>query len=176
MFLVVATGIPDTVHDPRMLRSSSLYRKCESKELLIHPVRVIEGAQVRPLFLVDGADLLPKPFLNNIHLTGTQKKFNKILSGGRVIVDRAFGLLKRCCRCLLKRLDNENEYLANIILCFVLHNTSQQRADKFVDYENLLDTIICDEREERERRHQNPLHRQENLDLRDVLAGFVAWV
>ena len=57
-----------------------------------------------------------------------------------------------------------------------MHNITQQRADKFVGHENLLDTIFCDEREERERRNQNPVHPQENLDLRDALPDFVARV
>lgn len=104
-------------------------------------------------------------------MTDTQNKPNRVLSGGRVIVESAFGLLKGRKRCLLRSSDNENEYLANIIIsCFVLHNITQQRADKFADYENLLETIICDEREECERKHQNPVHPQENLDLRDVPA------
>lgn len=113
MFLHVVVGIPGSVDVARMLRSSSLYWKCESKELCIRPLRVIEWAQVQPLVLEDGAypttDWLLKPFPNNIHLTDTQKKFNK-LSGRRIIIEKAFGLLKGYWRYILKRIDNENEY------------------------------------------------------------------
>ena len=76
------------------------------------PLRVIEVGQIRQLLLGDGAypstDWLLKPFPNNIHLIETQKQINKALSGGRVIVERAFGLLKGRWRYLLKRLYNEN--------------------------------------------------------------------
>ena len=113
MFLHVVVGIPGSVDVARMLRSSSLYWKCESKELCICLLRVIECAQVQPLVLEDGAypttDWLLKPFPNNIHLTDTQKKFNK-LSGRRIIIEKAFGLLKGYWRYILKRIDNENEY------------------------------------------------------------------
>ena len=113
MFLHVVVGISGSVDVARMLRSSSLYRKCESKELCIRPLRVIECAQVQPLVLGDGAypttDWLLKPFPKNIHLTDTQKKFNK-LSGRRIMIKKAFGLLKGYWRYILKRIDNENEY------------------------------------------------------------------
>ena len=55
MFLHVVVGIPGSVDVARMLRSSSLYRKCESKKLCIRPLRVIECAQVQPLVPGDGA-------------------------------------------------------------------------------------------------------------------------
>ena len=83
--------------------------------------------RVRPLLLGDGAypskKCLVKPYPSNICLTDAQNKFNKSLSIARVIVEKRFGLLKVCWRCLLKRLDNDVEYVTNVILlCFVLHN------------------------------------------------------
>ena len=66
-------------------------------------------------------------------------------------------MLKGRLRCLLKRLDHDIEYVTAVILsCFVLHNNTQIRDDKFIDYENLLDIIIREERNARLRRHQYP--------------------
>ena len=114
---------------------------------------------------------------SNIRLTDTQKKINKSLSSARVIVERGFGLLKGRWRCLLKRLDNDIECVANVILsCFVLHNITQIRGDKYIDYENLLDIIIREERNACLRRHQYPNGFQENAELRVVLAQHVAGI
>ena len=80
-------------------------------------------------------------------------------------------------RCLLKRLDNDIEYVKNVILsCFVLHKITQIRDDKYIDYENLLDIIIREERNAHLRRHQYPNSFQENAELRDVLAQHVAGI
>ena len=76
IFFDVFTGVPGSFHDARMLRSSTLYQKCESNELT-RPMRVIDGIQVQPLLLGDGAypstNWLVKPYSNNICLTDTQK-------------------------------------------------------------------------------------------------------
>ena len=80
-------------------------------------------------------------------------------------------------RCLLKRLDNDIEYVANVILSrFVLHNITQVRGDKHIDYENLLDIIIREERNAGLRRHQYPNGFQENVELRNVLPQHVAGI
>ena len=76
--------------------------------------------RVGPLPLGDGAytstTWLVKPYPSNICLTDTQKKFNKSLSNARVIVEKGSELLKGHWRCLLKRLDNDIEYVTNVIL------------------------------------------------------------
>ena len=140
MFLDVLTGFPGSVHDARMLRASTLYRKYEANELLTRPEKIIEEMHVTPLLLGDGAypstTWFVKPYPSNIPLTDTQKKS---LSSARVIDEKGFGLLKGRWRCLLKRLDNDIEYVSDVILsCVVLHNITQIRGDKYIDYENLL--------------------------------------
>ena len=181
MFLDISTGFPGSVHDARMLRASTLYQKCEANELHVYPEKIIEEMCVRALLLGDwpypSTTCLVKPYPSNIRVTDTQKKFNKSLSSARVIVEKGFGLLKGRWRCLLKRLDNDIEYVANVILsCFVLHNITQVRGDKHIDYENLLDIIIREERNAGLRRHQNPNGFQENVELRNVLAQHVAGI
>ena len=85
---------------------------------------------VKPLLLGDRAYLsktwLVKPYPSNISLTDTQKKFNKSLSSARVIVGKEYGLLKGRCRCLLKRLDNDIEYVRNVILGVLFCPTSRK--------------------------------------------------
>ena len=86
-------------------------------------------------------------------------------------------LLKGHWRCLLKRLDNDIEYSTNVILsCFALHNITQIWGDKYIDYENLLDIIVREERNARLRWRQYPNDFQENAELRDVLAQHVAGI
>ena len=178
MFLDVLTGFPGSVHDARMLRASTLYRKYEANELLTRPEKIIEEMHVTPLLLGDGAYpstmWFVKPYPSNIRLTDTQKKS---LSSARVIDEKGFGLLKGRWHCLLKRLDNDVEFVTNVILSsFVLHKITQIRGDKYINYENLLDIIIREERTARLRRHQYPNGFQENVELRDVLAQHVAGI
>ena len=148
---------------------------------LLNGLEKIEEMLVRSLPLGDGhyssTTRLVKPYPSNIRLTDTQKKFNRSLSSAKVIVEKGFSLLKALWCCLLKRLDNNTEYITNVILsCFVLHNITQIRCDKYVDYENLLDITICAERNARLRRHQYPNGFQENAELRDVLVQHVTGI
>ena len=181
MFLDISTGFPGSVHDARMLRASTLHQKCEANELHTHPEKIIEEMCVRASLLGDGpypsTTCLVKPYPSNIRVADTQKKFNKSLSSARVIVEKGFGLLKGRWRCLLKRLDNDIEYVTSVILsCFVLHNITQVRGDKYIDYENLFDIIIREERNAGLRRHQYPNGFQENVELRNVLPQHVAGI
>ena len=163
MFSDVSTSFPGSVHDARMLRATALYQKCETNEVLTRPEKIIEEMTITCKIItfrrrsLSSKTWLVKPYPSNIRLTDTQKKFSKSLSSARVIVEREFGLLKGRWRCLLKRLDNDIEYVTNVILsCFVLHNITQIGVDKYNDYENLLDIIIHEERNARLRRHQYP--------------------
>ena len=70
MVLDVSTGFPGSVHDARMLRTSTSYQKFE---LLTRPEKIIEEMRLRPLLLGDGAysstTWLVKPYPSNIRLT-----------------------------------------------------------------------------------------------------------
>ena len=80
-------------------------------------------------------------------------------------------------RCLLKMLDNDIDYVTNVITSsFVLRNTTQIRGENYIGYENLLGIIIREERNARLRRHQYPNGFQENAKLRDILAQHVAGI
>jgi len=110
MFLETAIGYPGSMHDARVLRNSELNRKVVNGNILREPVVDINGNDIRPLLLGDGAyPLLPwllKPYPNNIVLNPIQRRFNKVFSSARVTVEQAFGVLKGRWRILLKRIDN----------------------------------------------------------------------
>ena len=171
-------GFPGSIHDSRMLRSSELYRKCEESEILSKPEKIIGGFRVRPVLLDDGAYIpkswLVKPYQSNIHLNDSQEKFSRSLSRARVGIERAFGFLKRRWRCLLKRLDHEIENTADTLLdCFVLHNLRQIKGETFIDYDNIVDEVIREERATRQRMEICNQLCVRGERLRDVLAVYI---
>ena len=93
---------------------------------------------------------------------------NKELSSAR-----GFGLLKVCWPCLLKRLDNDIENVASIIIsCFILHNILQINGDNYEDVDGLVAAII---REERIERAWRALRMGVVFgNMRDILADFVS--
>ena len=150
LFLDTAIGYPGSMHDARVLRSTELFRKAESGEILNEPVVAVNGAQRRPLLLGDGAyprlPWLTKPFPNNVNLNDVQRSFNRRLSSARVVVERAFGVLKGRWRILLKRLDNRFANVSEIILsCCILHNICQEAGDEY-DEEEIIQRVIAIER------------------------------
>ena len=65
-------------------------------------------------------------------------------------VEKAFGILKACWRCLLKRLDNRIENGTAVgITCCVLHNICQKRKDEYIEKDGMLDEILRKERARR---------------------------
>ena len=148
MFLDTAIGYRGSMHDAPVLRNSELFRKVENGNILREPVVNINGNDIRPLLLRDGAyPLLPwllKPYPNNTVLNPTQRRFNKVLSSARVTVELAFGVLKGRWRIPLKRMDNNVPEV--ILTCCILHNFCQEAGEEFDDQE-ILRRVIAIERE-----------------------------
>ena len=64
-----------------------------------------------------------KPFKQTATLTESQLRFNRALSQARVVVERAFGILKGRWRCLYKPLEEKTSRVPTTIMaCCVLHN------------------------------------------------------
>ena len=109
-----------------MLHATKLYQDAEANMVLSKPSDVIENQEGRSLLISDGAyqatwQVQHYPF--TIQLNDTQKKINRKVSSAQVTVERAFGLLKRRMRCLLKRLNNRLNNVSFIIIAsYVLHN------------------------------------------------------
>ena len=84
-FLDCFAGFPGSCHYARVLRQSSLWENgpnlCNGNHLLA------DGAYPLRRWLLT-------PFRDNGHLTHEQKNFNFMLSSNRVVIERAFGLLK----------------------------------------------------------------------------------
>ena len=96
--------------------------------------------KIRPFLIGDGAypanTWLLKPFPNNLNLSQEQKKLNSFLSSAKVVVERAFGILKARWRCLLNSLDHNIENLPDVITsCCVLHITGQMKGDSYINNE-----------------------------------------
>ena len=160
VILDIATGFPGSVHDSRVLRHTSVFRRAENQEILPSPEDIIEGQRVGPLILGDGSypllKWLIKPYNFGPALSRSERKFNRKLSSVRSAAERCFGLLKARWRCLLKRLDSEIENIPEtIITCAVLHNICQINNEEYIDDDGVLENILRFEREARQRRIQH---------------------
>ena len=80
----IATGFPGSFHDARVLRLSSIFDRAEASDILSSPIENINGTNVRPLILGDGAyplkSWLIKPYPHIGALTRSQRNFNRELS------------------------------------------------------------------------------------------------
>ncbi|GLJ42833.1 hypothetical protein SUGI_0887950 [Cryptomeria japonica] len=113
-------GWPGSVNDSRLLRNSGFYRMCEGGERLNeHPV-AISSLNMREYIIGDGGYLLLPwlitPFSGG--LTTSQTKFNFKLSSTRIVVERAFGRLKKMWQILESKQWHPNlEVLPKTIFC-----------------------------------------------------------
>ena len=178
VFLHVATGFPGSIHDARMWMKTEIHTKIESEAILQYPEKIIGNFRVKPLILGDGAYTLSpnlmKPYRHTIQLSREQRKFNKKLSSARVIVERAFGVLKARYRILLKRLDSSITNVSDIIIgCVVLHNLCQMENDQYIDFDSILQELIREERVARNAKRQNNIILGNGNGIRNALKVYV---
>ena len=97
---------------------------------------VILGDPAYPLLLC-----IMMPFVDHGGVTTQQKTFNYYLSRARIVVENAFGRLKGCWKCLLKRNGTITEDMPTVIsACCVLHNICEMHRDYF-NRESLHDMV-----------------------------------
>ena len=178
IFLHVATGFPGSIHDARMWTKSEIHTKIERGDILQYTEKIIGNLRVKPLILGDGAYTLNpnlmKPYRHSIQLSLEHRKFNKKLSSARVIVERAFGVLKARYRILLKRLDSSITNVSDIIIgCVVLHNLCQMKNDQYIDFDSKLQELIREERVARIAKRQNNIILGNGNAIRYVLKEYV---
>lgn len=116
-FIDVYCGWPGSAHDSRVFTNSPIHNKMDTEGIIPERYHLL-GDSAYPL-----KTYLMVPFKDNGHLTRRQKKFNRILSSSRVVIENAFGRLKEVFR-RLKYLDLGNyEYFKFIVIAAtVLHN------------------------------------------------------
>jgi hypothetical protein len=123
-------GYPGSVHDARVLRNSPLYLDAQRDYNRWFPNNThLVGDAGYPL-----KKWIMVPYRDNGHLTRTQKQYNTKLSVTRVVIERAFALLKGRFR-RLKMLDmNRTDLIPQcIIACCVLHNLCLSLGDDCPD-------------------------------------------
>ena len=107
LFLSVSTGYPGSLHDARVLRLSEIFDAAEDEEILMEPLKDVNGTVIRPLIVGDSAyplkTWLLRPVKDNGTLTREQKKFNKQLSKAKIVSEHAIGKTKGRWQVLDKR-------------------------------------------------------------------------
>lgn len=136
-FIDAVVGFPGSAHDARVLRNSDIYVEAEAGAILQEPRINIGGREIRPYLVGDSAypqaPWLIKPFPEATRVN-EEITFNKELSTARVVVERAFGILKSRWRVLSKRLDSNLKFtIKTTIACIVLHNICLELNDDWDD-------------------------------------------
>ena len=136
LFRDVMVGWPGSVHDARVFANSSVYHKANQKEILNTNRVRIRGIDIYPFIVADSAyplkSWLMKPFPYNSTMSSEKKKFNYILSRGRIVTENAFGRLKARWRRLMKRNDMDVSRVPPVVLaCCILHNICEVHGESF---------------------------------------------
>lgn len=116
-FLDIYCGWPGSAHDARVWQNSPIFSKLSNDRILPDQYHLL-GDTAYPL-----NSFIMVPFKDNGHLTVQQKKYNKILSKIRVLIEHAFGRLKGIFRRLLYlNLTKYSNFKYIVVAACVLHN------------------------------------------------------
>ena len=175
-FIHIASGFPGSIHDARVLRANSIYRKATSGEILSKPIALFGNQQLKPMIIGDGAysssTWLLQPYSNNGALTRPHIIYNTSLSSARSVVERAFGLLKARWRCLLKRLDSRTTNIVEVIMTFcALHNICEENGDEMED-DDFVRHVIYREQQGNEIVHENII-KNNNENIRTLIENYI---
>jgi hypothetical protein len=122
-------GWPGCTHDARVLRNSSLYTKAEAG-LLMNNDEIIIADSAYPL-----KQWLITPFRDNGRLGPQHRRFNRILSSARQVVERCFGHLKGRFRRLREITVHDIEDIVTTITSgCILHNLCILHEDELADF------------------------------------------
>lgn len=126
-FSHVFTGYPGSCHDSRVLKNSDLWQNG------------LQLCNIQNHIIADAAYPLRRwlltPFRDNGHLTAEQRRYNHYHSSNRVVIERAFALLKGRFRRLNQLDTNTIETAVDIIMaCCVLHNICIKNHDEVNDF------------------------------------------
>jgi len=140
-FLDISADFPGSIHDTRVLRMSGLYGRVLGNDILQGPYINLNGVSVGSLIVGDNAypifPWLLKPYQNVRNLDPTKVQFNTVLSKIRLIVERAFDVLKGRWRCLRKELEILAENVPGAIAaCCILHNICIENREPNLDIDD----------------------------------------
>ncbi|XP_018303600.1 putative nuclease HARBI1 [Mycetomoellerius zeteki] len=164
-FTNIYCGDPGSFHDVRMLRRSELFQVAEQERENIFPNNTF-------LLGDKGYNGIAKkwivsPFKDNGNLTIEHVEFNRKISATRVVVERAFGILKGRFRQLQKLPLYDTHFMTWIIIaCCVLHNICINNGDDGDDF-YIEEDIEQNELNCNEQRDENV--NAGNLDRRTLL-------
>lgn len=125
-FIWASVGCPGSNHDSIIFRSTDLFARLIEGYIFPAYSKLIEGINVPFMILADSAfphfPWIQKPYTNAV-LSEKQHYFNYRLSRARMIVERAYGMLKSRWRVLHRRCDSNKETMKiKTLACIVLHN------------------------------------------------------
>lgn len=125
-FIDIDIRWPGSVHDARVLRTSDLHANVET---LFPNNYYLVGDPAYPL-----KSWLMRPYKKLHRLTRPQKRYNKVLSKTRQVIERSFGVMKQKFRRLyfLHMMDIRDTVNA-VVACCVLHNISMA-SDEYAEY------------------------------------------
>ena len=137
-FQHVAVGYRGSIHDARVLRVRGIFDLAENEEILSARTRMVNGGLLKPMLVGDSAyplkNWLIKPFSNRGRLSPQKRRFNEKLSAMRSVIERAFGLLKKRWRLLLKKIEQSHASVPrSVTAACVLHNFCVMQGDSFDD-------------------------------------------
>ncbi|XP_066596306.1 uncharacterized protein [Prorops nasuta] len=161
-FIDVFTGFCGSVHDARVWQLSDIKRLSDNNVNRYFPENThLIGDSAYPL-----SQHLLVPYRDNGHLNNTQKTFNTQLSKARIVIERAFGILKGRFRKLKYVYMYNTEMIPLIIIsCCILHNIclSNEEADGDDDF----DSLVYDN-------EANSYEFEDGIDKRDIIAHLLS--
>lgn len=147
LFLVVETGFPRRMHDSRVFRHSSLFRKADQNEIFKIPKDKDDINSTPSFTCLDIMDIhvtwMMKPNSFMSALNNVEKKLNNKLLSSRAIVERLFCICKARWHCFLKKLDKKVENVQDVIFtCFALHNFCQINGETYSDQDGIPEDLM----------------------------------
>ncbi len=132
-FIDLSVGCPGRMHDARVLRKSSLWdsglAKCGMGQYHI----IADAAYPLRRWLMT-------PYRDCGNLTPRQVHYNKVLSTKRVVIERAFGMLKKRFKRLLQGVEivDMKEIEKLVMACCILHNKCVAAGDDEDFYDDFI--------------------------------------
>jgi len=138
MITDVVAKWPGSVHDSRILKTSSLYDKFKQQQLPRLPNGVILGDSGYPLLT-----WLLVPIVEYPAMTASEKLYNKTHRSTRSMIERIIGILKRRWACLKELRMKPAKCCEITVACCILHNYCRDLPIN--DEEGQLDDIGLDD-------------------------------